>query len=333
MKASFIAPPEPKCFLQEPFWAIHEAAFALSDTWPEKVWLNWFSGLPEDIPKTYLYLPVPPDSEFFQPEIYGPKFLRYFSEIKESIAMGELFARYVPIWPGISFILDQRDVIHWALIKGKVLPNALQVGLFFRQRTDIKQLNPHVHKVRTKVAAQVILNKNPHLKDNLQALLKEDLMLAFGTNLRPEKLTFPPEPLVRRCERSIRNDINTLFVSGGKSGRRCRNCSKQENGRQYVQKAVSTVFEINNDGIPSYQFSLFNEAVSMITEINVLEIKNITKIPHSYVVEEIMNDEILKLYLYRAPKIVVELAERLIGGIVGSHQEVLRISEFSEQFN
>lgn len=317
-----IDPPVAAEFIKEAFWALHEAAFMLIDTWPE-VSLNSFSALPKNLARKFLYVPPTYDCLSSQSKAYDKKFSLLLSEMITAIQQGILPAIFAPAWTNITYFVTPQDIIHWALIHKKILPDQLQLALRFKQMTPKKQISPYFKKIRTKIIAQIILNGKLHLKDNIEAMLEDPLMKGLGTHLI-SPIALEGEKISKRDKRSIRNDINTLFDCAGKPGRRKQGIT---HNRLYKPIAIPEVVQIDVKGIPSYHFPLFIEAILLITRVNLYNSPRQMNMPTDQLLKEIKDDSIMKLYLYKSPHVVKKLVDRLIMNEIISLQSTLSISD------
>lgn len=117
-------PPPLEIFLQEDYWAIHEAAFAFTQ-WPESDLFQNFicyslkktdHGL--GMNRQYVYLP---ETFKIEPDLYGKEFQIVYNDLKTAVESRRIGSNYLRIIDVIYFVRPV-DAIIWALLDGIIFP-------------------------------------------------------------------------------------------------------------------------------------------------------------------------------------------------------------------
>lgn len=284
-------PPEIMIFLQNEYWAIHEAVFVLTNSWPK---VNFCLGSVRSYPvdpsqvKDFFYLPCSPSE--FDPRNYSKSFQGLFNELETDISSGILKAKFHPLSKGISYLITPKDVILWALLKGHQLPDNLQEALKVYLQNPYKKSLSLEWKTRNKIVAQFLLDQDPSL--NVTDLIDNELMYQFGGR---EDNTEPT---------AIRKAVNELFDTKGLKGRQKNHTQK----RQYTPKAIPEVMFIDRLGLARYHVPCLIIAIETLTHVVLLGYsKEIHDIPEDVIVNEFLNMNIVKLYSDKAPQLILEL--------------------------
>lgn len=233
-------PPRIEDFLKEKCWAIHEAAFILTE-WPQ---YNLFSTRVHSIPdRFFIYLP---DNIEVNPTLYGTKFEDIFNDLNESIENGDLPYTNHRILDTMRFV-SPSDVVIWALMRGHILSNELQEAIGVRQDTSTSHLPSKTQgklptKVQEKILAQFILAKDPNQK-------RKDLYKNVLKRLGKEEI----HPGIRRDLTAVRNNLNELYDSPEKKGRRK---DSEKFNESYTPKAIQEVMRKDQEGYLYYNFPL-----------------------------------------------------------------------------
>lgn len=171
--SQFTQPPDVSKFFEKKFWAIHEAAFMFTE-WPK----NGCDILYEDTRpviglKIWCKFFLPQGKETFDPSQYGAKFKNIYSMMKKAAEQGILEATFAFLHDGITWIVEPKRLIFWALSNGIFIPEELQneIGVFLFD-------NPKNSKnwVEKKIIAQILLIEDPTCETNK---LKNDPLFSF----------------------------------------------------------------------------------------------------------------------------------------------------------
>ena len=281
------------------FLGLHEAAFLLTE-WPREGYFECsLSPLPEEIKKdrSFFYMPHKLRLNF---ESMHSESKRAFIELKKSIELGELPARSEYLFEGVSLLVNTEDLILWALFKGFILSKELQRELGFGQIKNPKENGHLPNKVKNKIVGQFVLSMEPNLKLAAE-IYKHPLMQLF----KEEKKHENGEPTDKEHKAVLRS-INKLYNSAGKRGRPAASCSPPN--RLYVPKAIPEVMLKDDKGRVYYHFPLFKVAMELAAHIKMTQLgkERLLKISKSEFMNELLNDDVVFLYLENAPQIVLK---------------------------
>lgn len=281
-------------FLREKYWTIQESVFVLRG-WPQ-FYLTKFAISQSNVNKSQRDQFLKLDRSFFygtymkSDSIQEADYSSIHDVIKEDIDNGLLFCETltIPLQSTLYFIVPF-DVIKWALLKGYTLPRVVQeaIGVFQNNTTQnlkAKTRNLLPLKIREKIVAQFFL-----LNDSNQE--REKLcrkVLKYFEN-KSTDIT------------AIRNNLNELYETPGKKGRR-------KNAKPFIEsyrmKAIPEILTKDDKGNRYYDFPLLYEAMkeaailkckcSSHVEIPDLNHENIENWKKN--LDEFMNDPVVNLY-------------------------------------
>lgn len=291
-------PPPIEEFLLEEYWAMHEAAFVLTE-WPEhNLFLSSLSyyhtdqnvtqKMESNLFRSFMYLPI---DQKIDPKVYGEKFEDVYCDLKEAIENGSLSFK-TQINEGIVFLVSPCEVITWALLKGYILPDELQKAVGISQDLTIlglaaKTRNALPIKVRQKIAAQFFLAKEP-------AQSRKQLCQNVLKSIPEEGRFFKVNE--KRDLTVVRNNINELFEKPGKRGRRTE---KNHCIEPYTKKAIEEVVKKDSSGKLFYNVPLFKVAMETAVNLKIgaIERKRMIGFNWDAFLKEFLGDEVVNLYL------------------------------------
>jgi len=284
-------PPSLTVFLKHKYWGIHEAAFVLTN-WPNKdLFECYITPLSEDVKEDRSFFYMLPHDRSFDPYMFGKEYQRVFCDIKTSIENKTLPARFEYLFDGVSYLVSPQDLIVWALLRGRVLPEILQKELRIYQIKK-KSTKPLQKNVKKKILAQFCLSKN-------QAMSMEELC-------REVKYLDDSENSDYTASRRV---INELFDSQGVRG---RPSIGEKKPRKYTPKPILEVVEFSSDGLIHYQFPLLKDAMLLAAQIKlqIISEDQPLKITKEEFLDKFMNDDVVNLYIKNAPELIVNLVRR-----------------------
>lgn len=301
MQKSFFSPPSIQLLLSQNFWECHEVAYILTK-WPENLIAV---GIPRQISDRLGLRRIAfcvPDTRL-NPKKLGAQFQKVLSEIKHSIASGELPAVAENLFLGncygknVTYLISAQEVILWALLKGITLPENLSKAINIYQLNDVKLPKYSHQRVKNQVIGQYLLGINPNL--NVSELCKHDWMRRFGTvkESNDEEL------------KMVRRALNDLFDSQGSRGRPLK---EQKKGRQYVYRPIREIIQKDFDGIMRICFPLFKTAIEIAIKIK-MEILGrgcLFKMTENEFALEFFEEALVKSYTEGGSEFLMEMIKR-----------------------
>lgn len=280
-------PPSLNDFLQEKYWAVHEASFVLTK-WPTNnlFRINIGPALEQkkiDIGRSFLYLQ---ENLKVNPERYGKAFVDIFNQLNQAIEDRDLKFRTILV-KGAVYFITPFDTVMWALTKGHRLPINLQEAIGILQdnsdlRLPSKTRSLLPKKVKQKIIAQFMLSQCPDLERTFICNVIRVYLGIKGSDLTA----------IRKC-------INELFYMPGRKGRRKKN-HVDKAIEAYSPKAMDEIVKIDSEGRTYYNFLLLMEAMNLLSyfKVNIMDSDEIRASEKQEFFDRFMNDDVVALYHY-----------------------------------
>lgn len=308
LKLKDFTPPSFNDFLKQKYWAVHEAAFVLTQ-WPRNNLfpVNIYPSLMHgphaqknsDLDRSFLYLPW---GFKIDPQYYGKNFEDVFNNINKAIENTEIDCK-MHFVRGVIYFIKPLDIITWSLINGFIFSESLQEALGIRQDITARQLpsktrNTFLMKVREKITGQLYLSIDLKRKRELLYLdVRKYLLHYFFTNkmkLLGAEVRYMESPEKQDLTATRRN-LSKLYDLEDQ-----KNFSKESTRiiKKYTPKAIEEVVKIDASGQFYYNFPLFKEAMRIVAyfKVYLIEEENISLMDKDEFVENFFNDEVVKLY-------------------------------------
>lgn len=331
-----LSPPLIENFLNACLWAIHEAAFVLTE-WPkEKLYLTSISYSSEsnrqnlEVDRSFFYLP---ECSRIDPQLYGKKFEEVYNDLKSAVENGTLECKIHRIC-GVLYLVVPSEVITWALLRGYILPDELQDAIGIRQETSEWKLQAKTRNtlpmiVKEMILAQFLLAKDPKISrgklykevreyfDAAENIKSLEILLenADTSNEKNAREYFDAIEKMKLCSHSdrkvqssvskntslgdltaIRQHLKQLYDSPGKQGRPKGNKNEVDG---YVPKAIQEVVNKDPEGNFYYNFPLFQIAMRLAVKLKIdsLGFLEASKMGKSNFGKAFLEDEVVRLYL------------------------------------
>lgn len=301
-----VTPPPIKCFLNEMFWAIHEAVFVLT-AWPKDgLYLTSIIYSPgnnrQNLEKDRSFIYLPEDSRI-DPKLYGREFEQVYNDLKSAVENGALESKTHRLC-GVLHFVTPCEVITWALLKGYILPKDLQEAIDIRQDEESLKLPGKTRnilpiKVKEKIVAQFFLAKDP--KQSRIQLYNAVRDYIDGRNQTLDYMDGKEQINTLKYNRgqdltATRKNLNELYESPGRKGRR-KEIKKTANS--YIPKAINEVIRKDAKGNVHYNFLLFKEAMLQAAyfKSETMKLKRIAEITKRDFFAEFLDDDVIRLYL------------------------------------
>ncbi len=231
----------------------------------------------------------------FYPDKYGIEFQSVFEDLEESIKRHYLRAKMTTSIPGLLHAVRPKDVLIWALEKGRI-PSRLLTLTGFRQIDDETNWPRSKRAIINKIVFQCIYNEHPHLISQ-RDFLNHPWIGKYG-----EKSYYQNGEL-----KALKKQLKEAL--GFKADR-----GKNESKAKLSLKQIEEIMRVDNDCV-QYSLRAFQTFISIVCRVkkDLLETSphKIREITPEAFMESVYHYKIVVPYLEQAPSILLEEVRRI----------------------